>query len=295
MKYRLPHQIDSAVQAALKGTGSHVFHHANGRVAVDMHVESMMRQRRKIWREDGSIAEEVEIRASTVGNHTFMSGRHWDEKGAPLEELFSCLAGKAGREETKITIQRIYVSGELSKETYIDGSRLLSRKSYEKLRASYADMPAATMAIADVGGGMLAAVRKARNQELKEAKALAATTDGDRSDAGDDGFCLARMQEGRAVDGDFLVAGKALLVGERNRTQSLRVLKRLVELQATDLTAVKCDEDEGFVSASYLVVALPTAPDLRTKLFATIHRMMSGTGYAGPVDTAQKYAFITCD
>lgn len=89
--------------------------------------------------------------------------RHFDEKGILVDEQHSHGVADIG-------ISYSFSGGVKIDETYIVKRRLASRRSYEKARLAYPDMPQADQIIEDSGGWMLGAIRKQQRQKKAEAE-----------------------------------------------------------------------------------------------------------------------------
>jgi hypothetical protein len=70
----------------------------------------------------------------------------------------------------EFAIERSFKDGIKTDELYFSKRRLVSRRTYEKVRASYADMPPADNAIEDLGSLLLSGVRKQQRQNKAEAE-----------------------------------------------------------------------------------------------------------------------------
>ena len=69
-----------------------------------------------------------------------------------------------------IAIQWNYIDGMKSSELYFVKRRMVGRRTYEKARVAYSDMPGADDAIADEGAEMLALMRKQQRTNKAEAE-----------------------------------------------------------------------------------------------------------------------------
>jgi len=70
----------------------------------------------------------------------------------------------------EIGIQYSFEAGKKNAETYFLKRRMVSRRTYEKARASYADMPPADSTVEDFGADLLRGVRAQQRQNKAEAE-----------------------------------------------------------------------------------------------------------------------------
>ena len=70
----------------------------------------------------------------------------------------------------EIAIQHSFEKGVKTEELYFAKRRMVSRRTYEKARVAYADMPPADNAIEDPGSLLLSGARKQQRQNKKEAE-----------------------------------------------------------------------------------------------------------------------------
>jgi hypothetical protein len=70
----------------------------------------------------------------------------------------------------EIGLKRQFADGVLIEETYFSKKRLVSRRSYEKAREAYPDMPPPDLSVEDWGKDILSRIRKQQRQERADAK-----------------------------------------------------------------------------------------------------------------------------
>ena len=89
--------------------------------------------------------------------------RHFNEDGSLREEIQ--MHGLID-----IGITRRFRNAEITSEDYFSKNRMVSRKSYEKARCNYPDMPAADTSIKDIGADLLRMVRLQQHQNKEDAE-----------------------------------------------------------------------------------------------------------------------------
>ena len=192
-----------------------------------------------------------------------------------------------------IGIQFEFVKETKIGETYFVKGRLASRRSYEKARTAYRDMPAADGAHEDTGAELLRAVakeRKLRHEESKQHQPNAEVAQ--QLDV----FCSGLMSEGTCEDAVSWIQSNNHTLGERDWRSSKRLVERLSQLGCLHVYACKVDRyDGGLQNTGHLVVELPTERDARAKVLKAIGRLASRTGYDGPFDDGQRYAYVKLD
>src|SRR5262245_38676137 len=96
-----------------------------------------------------------------------------------------------------VAIKYDFRAGAKVDETYFAKGRMVSRRTYEKARAAYPDMPAADSTMQDGGAELLRAVAK----ERKERSAAAKHHRPDPAEAAKlDAFCTMLIQKGKRED-----------------------------------------------------------------------------------------------
>jgi hypothetical protein len=191
-----------------------------------------------------------------------------------------------------IGINYSFDAGVRISETYYAKRRMVSRRTYEKARAAYADMPAADATLKDWGADVLKAAAKERRQHRMEAKRH--TPDADEARRLD-GFCSAIMDKGKREDAVQWIQTRGHTLGERNWSSSKRLVTHLAELDCMNIYACQIDVYEEGENTGHLVVELPEETLARSKILKAIDRLASETGYSGPADDGQRYAYIKLD
>jgi hypothetical protein len=212
--------------------------------------------------------------------------RHFGEDGSLVEEQHTYGTLDVG-------IWYTFKAGAKIDETYFAKRRMVSRRTYEKARTAYSDMPAADGTLEDSGAALLRAVAKERRQRSAEAKEHRADPDEARKL---DAFCSMLMKKGRRENAVTWIGKQNHTLGERDWRRSKRLVERLsalgcVQIYACDVTAY----EDGLQNTGHLVVEMPTEDPARTKILKAIGQLASEVGYSGDFDDGQRYAYIKLD
>ena len=214
-----------------------------------------------------------------------MIRRTFEEDGSLIEESH-------GYGLLDIGIKYEFEAGVKVRETYFAKRRIVSRRTYEKARVAYADMPAADGTLEDWGADLLKAVAKERRRRRMEAERH--TPDPGEARRQDD-FCSAIMGEGKREDAVQWIQTRSHTLGERNWSSSKRLVTRLAKLGCVNVYACQIDVYEEGENTGHLVVELPGDTLARSKILNAIDRLASETGYGGPADDGQRYVYIKLD
>lgn len=192
-----------------------------------------------------------------------------------------------------IGIQYDFRDGIKVDELYFAKSRLISRRSYEKARLSYSDMPAADGLIQDGGGELLKALYKERRQHRAETKKRQPDSDNaPKCDA----FCLKTLQNGKKADAVRWARARNHTLGERSWSNSKRLVERFSALGCLHVYACKIDVyEDGSENTGHLVIELPSEANKRGKILKLIDRLASENGYRSLFDDGQRYAYVKLD
>lgn len=202
--------------------------------------------------------------------------RHFGEDGSLVEETH-CFGA------LDVAIKYDFRAGVKVDETYFAKGRLVGRRTYEKTRTTYTDMPAADGTVEDSGAELLRALAKERRQRSAEAKQHRPNPDEARKN---DAFCSMVMDKGRREDAVQWIQMKSHTLGERNWSSSKRLVDRLTTLRCVHIYACEIDVYEDcFENTGHLVVDLPTEAAARSKILKMIGRLAAETGYSGPLMT----------
>jgi|WetSurMetagenome_2_1015567.scaffolds.fasta_scaffold582518_1 hypothetical protein len=212
--------------------------------------------------------------------------RHFDGNGSLIEETHAYGALDIG-------FAYLFRGGVKIEETYFCTRRLVSRRTYEKARTRYTDMPAAEGTLEDSGSQLLKAVAKERRQRNTQAKQHRPDPDEARKN---DAFCSTVMNKGKREEAVQWIRTRDHTLGERDWSNSKRLVDRLSAHGCVHIYACEIDTyEESFENAGYLVVELPPGAASRSKILKFIGRLAGEEGYNGPFDNGQKYAYVKLD
>ena len=194
--------------------------------------------------------------------------RHFGDDGSLIEETHSY-----GLLDIAITLH--FKAGTKIDETYFAKKGMVSRRTYEKVRIDYADMPEADGALQDSGAKLLKMVSKERKQRSEAAKRRQPNPgEAQKLDA----FCLRVMKKGRTEDAFPWIENKNHTLGERNWNKSKRVVERLLRTGSIHIYACKIDVyGDGIENTGHLVIELPTENATRGKILKEIDPCHSET------------------
>jgi hypothetical protein len=192
-----------------------------------------------------------------------------------------------------IGIEYVFSAGVKVQETYFYKTRLVGRRTYEKARANYPDMPEPDTSAEDWGAELLRAAANETRQHRSEANRHRPNPDKARDS---DSFCHQMLQQGRTEDAVEWIKTKGRTLGERDRTGSKGLVERLSAAGCVEIWACEIDTyEDGTENTGHLVVKLPEAKTMRAKVLKMIDRLARETGYGGPFDDGQQYAYIMLD
>jgi hypothetical protein len=212
--------------------------------------------------------------------------RHFGDDGSLVEETH-------GYGTLDIAINYVFRSGTKVDETYFAKCRMVSRRTYEKARAAYNDMPAADGTQQDGGAELLRAAAREQRHRSVEAKQHRPDHDEARKL---DAFCSMLMEKGRRENAVTWIQTKNHTLGERNWSGSKRLVERLSALGCVHIYACEIAlYEDGLENTGHLVVELPTETKARSQILKAIDRLASKSGYSGDFDDGQRYAYIKLD
>jgi hypothetical protein len=191
-----------------------------------------------------------------------------------------------------IGIEYSFKDGAKHSELYFCKSRMVSRKTYEKARLNYIDMPPADDAFEDINARLLkmaTAENRKRNSLFKQHQ------QNPKAAQEDDRFCLELMQKGVTKDAVEWIKDKEHTLGERNWVNSKRLISRLIDLGCQHVYACEIDVYEENENSGNLIVELPEEKESRMKILKKIARMAGKLGFDGPLENGQKYEYIKLD
>ena len=192
-----------------------------------------------------------------------------------------------------IGIKYDYIAGVKTGETYFYKRRLVSRRTYEKGRSDYEDMPAADSTLEDWGASLLQAVGRERRQRTAQAKQHNPDPDVALKN---DAFCSGVMDKGKREDAVQWIQTRSHTLGERNWSGSKRLVDRLSALGCVHIYACEIDVyGNSEENTGHLVVELPTIVSARSKILMMIDRLAEESGYSGDLDDGQRYVYVKLD
>ena len=191
-----------------------------------------------------------------------------------------------------IGIKYEFEAGRKVTETYYSKRRMVSRRTYEKARTAYADMPAPDSALEDWGADLLKAAAKERRQMRIEARQHVPDPDEAQRQ---DRFCSEIMGKGKREDAVQWVKSRTHTLGERDWSGSKRLIARLAALGCINIYACQIDVYEEGENTGHIVVELPAETAAQSKILKALNRLASETGYSGPADDQQRFAYIGLD
>lgn len=192
-----------------------------------------------------------------------------------------------------ISIESTFENDVKTSETYIYKMRLVSRKTYEKARVRYPDMPPADPNLPDFAVGLLSAVRKQRRRERIAAQLHKA----DPTEAAKvDSFCVEMMERGKRANAvEWIKAGSHTL-GEMSHRASRGLISTLSRLGCLEIVACEIDDyGGGAENTGHLVVELPSEPKQRMAVFKQLAHLAEKQGYSGDQDDGQRFGYIKLD
>jgi hypothetical protein len=192
-----------------------------------------------------------------------------------------------------ISIDSTFENGVKTGETYIVKRRLVSRKTYEKARLQYPDMPPADPSLQDSAADLL---RAARKEHQWESAARKSHVPDPAAAAKSDAFCRKLMGRGKHADAIEWIKTKNHTLGEMSQKAGRGLVSTLSRLGCLRIVACEIDDyGNGAENTGHLVVELPTGPKQRTAVFKQLARLAHEQGFSGDPDNGQKLAYIKLD
>jgi hypothetical protein len=192
-----------------------------------------------------------------------------------------------------IAIERRFGDGRQTFETYFVKRKLASRRSYEKARLKYRDMPSADPTLEDFGAGLLKDLASERKALAAARKSHLPDPKGARKK---DSFCRHLMANGTFADAQKWIKARNHTLGEMDHNASRRLVERMARLGAVHVFACEIDDYDGRgQNTGHVVVELPKGKASRFKFFAGMARIAESYGFAGDLDDGQKYAYLKLD
>jgi hypothetical protein len=212
--------------------------------------------------------------------------RRFDKAGILVEESHS-------HADLDIGISFTFRNGVKTDESYFAKGKMVSRKTYEKARLNYSDMPPGDSSIEDLGALLIRGAAEERKQWQNEAKGRRPNREEARRI---DDFCEALIKKGNSQDAVEWVRKGDRTLGEKNFVATKRLIEKLRALGCSRIIACEIDSyEDGLENTGHLVVELPTDPSARARILDTIDRIASKTGYRGDFDDGQRYCYVKLD
>ncbi len=232
--------------------------------------------------EAGKLVEASERRTLASGCEQL---RRYDARMQLVEEIYGY--------GITILLTRRYQNGQYVSESYIYHKRLVSKRTYEKARLDYPDMPVADADSHDTAAELNQLMRLERR--LLQQTAALHVQDCTRA-AQNDHFCQQRIDVDDVVDAYSWLKRGAYTLGEMSRTQSKHLLTRLQRLGCPAVYVGKV-EVLGVHAANggYLVAELPVDLAQRREVLGIVNPLSTKQGFDPMLDDGQRYVFIKLD
>lgn len=195
-----------------------------------------------------------------------------------------------------IGIKFEFTDGKKIRESYFYNEKLVSRSRYNSVRLKFPDMPAPDSGLPDWGGKFLR-IRAQRRRDESRAENRAR-----KSRVSDaqvfDSFCRRVMKRGRKADAVEWIRERCHTLGERKWLASKRLVDRLLSAGCVRVWACQIDEyhhKNMHENTGHLVMELPRRSAARKRILQLVHRLARETGYGGPSDVGQRYAYVKLD
>ena len=187
-----------------------------------------------------------------------------------------------------ILLTRTYHAAKVVGEQYMVNMRLVSRKTYEKVRTKYPQMPPSDDGAQDQSAELRQMV--AADRKRRRAAGVELTTDAAKARK-TEAFCRKLIKKGGNADATKWIKQSGHTLGERDPAASRRLVARLKRLGCTKITA--CEIRDG--NTGHLVVELPKEPERRRKLFRALDGLAEEVGYEGDSDNGQRLEYVKLD
>jgi hypothetical protein len=151
-----------------------------------------------------------------------------------------------------IAIQYTFKDTKKIEETYFAKRNLVSRKTYEKVRAAYSDMPPADNALKDWGAKLLKGM--AEEKRLHRAEAEKHVPDPEKAGRSDD-FCMSLMKRGKQSEVKDWIKNKKHTLGEMDWSGSKHLVDKLFLLGSVNVYACEIDSyEDDMENTGHLVI-----------------------------------------
>jgi hypothetical protein len=198
-----------------------------------------------------------------------------------------------GQGTIKIGINFKFKAGAKIEESYFLNSRLIGRKSYEKARRPYKDMPPPDKDIEDWGGEL----RRRLAEEKKHPRPVVCRHYPNLDQAVSvKAFCEERMLWGKRREATAWLKSKKHALGDLSWAKSGLLVRQLLALGCAAVYACEIEFwESGEQNSRKLVMELPKDSSQRKKIFRKLNRLGPGQGFDQPADGGQRFANLTLD
>ncbi|HSK42910.1 MAG TPA: hypothetical protein VLA83_03370 [Candidatus Binatia bacterium] len=193
----------------------------------------------------------------------------------------------------KIAIQQHFSDGKKSSEMYFVNGRMASRRSYEKAKLKYSDMPPADESSTDAGADILKDAAAERRELTARRKSHVQNPEQANKT---DRFCRDLMAIETCAEAPAWIKTHNHTLGEMDHAASCRLVNKLMRLAGIRIFACKIDDyGEQGQNTGHLVIELPQSKELRPRVFRALARIAEQRGFSGDPDDGQSYAYVKLD
>jgi hypothetical protein len=233
--------------------------------------------------QDGTIVSEAHFETLTTGKniHREFDGRNHLKRES---HFYGSL---------DIALNSDFSNGKKTGEEYFVKRRLATRRSYERARLKYNDMPTADASFEDFGAHLLSLVAAERKASVAARKShIPNQENAEKTDK----FCRQLIANGSCADARIWIKDPNHTLGEMDHKASRRLVERLTRAGASRIFVCEIEDyGERGQNTGHLVVELCKTRTLRRKLFESLARLAQEEGFAGDPDDGQDYAYVKLD
>ena len=192
-----------------------------------------------------------------------------------------------------IAVNSDFSNGTKTGERYFVKRKLASRRSYERARLKYKDMPMADASFKDFGAHLLSLLAA----ERKAATAARKSHIPNRENAEKiNKFCRQLIANGLHADAPIWIKNPKHTLGEMDHKASNKLVQKLTRAGASRIFVCEiANYGEEGQNSGHLVVELSKTRTLRPKLLEYIARLAQEEGFDGDPDDGQDYAYVKLD
>lgn len=244
--------------------------------------------------EDGAILKrffEGDMKTSEVYIKEFPSGRVFSRTFDENDNLVS-ETHRIGLID--ILLEATFKGGSKISETYIVKKKPATKKRYEKERELYPDMPPADSSMEDHVMELQKLVAAERREHRKMAKFhIKNLEEAARIDA----FCGGLLKEGSSASLSEWMTHPKNTMGELNREQSRRLLKRILDAGCEGVMACRIQSygPGSGENTGDIVVTLPPDEEKRAVVFKLMAKQAVRLGFSPTLDHGQKHGYFKLD